>query len=74
MPFGLTNAPATFLSLMNEVLRSFLRTFLLVFYDILVYNSFEAEHIHHMSVVLPTSRDHTFFANLKNNGSSGRKR
>jgi hypothetical protein len=32
MPFGLTNAPANFQALMNDVLCSFLRRFVLVFF------------------------------------------
>jgi hypothetical protein len=31
MPFGLTNAPATFQTLMNQLLQQYLRKFVLVF-------------------------------------------
>jgi hypothetical protein len=39
MPFGLCNTPTTFMKLMNDVLRPYLDSFVIVYLDyILVYN------------------------------------
>lgn len=63
MPFGLTNAPATFHALMNQVFQTYLRIFVLVFFDdILVNSQFLTEHIHHLKLVFQTLSTHSLYA------------
>lgn len=65
MPFGLTNAPATFQSIMDEVLAPFLRKFILVFLDdILICSPSLETHIAHLELVLEKLREHQLFMKL----------
>ncbi|GJV03303.1 gypsy/ty3 retroelement polyprotein [Tanacetum coccineum] len=63
MPFGLTNEPFTFQVLMNSVFKSYLRKFVLVFFDdILVYSLTLEDHVKHLEVVLQALRQNTLYA------------
>lgn len=66
VPFGLTNAPSVFMSLMNNVFRTFLDKFIVVFLDdILVYSNSIEEHEQHLEQVLACLRKNILFANLE---------
>ena len=57
MPFGLTNAPATFLRVMNDVLRPFLDEFVIMYLDdILIFSKSRDEHVMHVNKVLDVLR------------------
>jgi hypothetical protein len=57
MPFGLKNAPTTFMRLINDVLRPFTNSFVVVYlYDILIFRRTWEEHMRHIQQVLSTLR------------------
>jgi hypothetical protein len=65
MPFGLTNAPSTFMRLVNEILRAFIRKFIVVyFHGTLIYSTSIDEHIDHLRAVFNALRDAHLFGNL----------
>src|SRR3984957_4937654 len=66
MTFGLTNSPATFMRLMDNILRPFTNSFVVVYLDdILIFSQTWEEHLHHIRQVLQTLRQHKLCANLE---------
>ena len=66
MPFKLTNDPETFMRLMDENLRPFTNSFMVVYLDdILTFTHSWEEHIHHILQVPQTLWKHKLCANLE---------
>jgi hypothetical protein len=66
MPFVLTNAPATYMRLMDDVLRPFTNSFVVLYFnDILIFSKTWEDHMQHIHQVLRTLRQHKLYANLK---------
>ncbi|KAK8947051.1 hypothetical protein KSP39_PZI006620 [Platanthera zijinensis] len=63
MANGLTGGPSTFQANMNEIFRSFLRRFVLIFFDdILIYSATWEDHLLHVAQVFSTLRQHQLYA------------
>ena len=63
MPFGPANATPTFEGLVNSIFKSFLRKFLLVFFDdVLIYIKSWNDHVQHIDRVVKLLEDKQLYA------------
>ncbi|CAA7388806.1 unnamed protein product [Spirodela intermedia] len=66
MPFGLSNALVTFQYLMNDIFRSYLQKFVLIFLDdIMVYSKTRKEHDEHLDNVFLILAANSLYVNEK---------
>lgn len=64
MSYGVTGWPATFQAIMNELLAPFLRIFVVVFINVLIYSNSWAEHLDHLAQVFAVLQKNQFYIKL----------
>jgi len=65
MSFGLTNAPATFMRVMNDLLKPFIDDFLIVYLDdILVFSKTWEDHVKHVKKTLDVLKRENIYIKL----------
>ena len=66
MPFGLTGAPGSFQSYINDILRTYLDIFCVVYLDdILIYSDTPKEHVQHVCLILKALQEHGLYVKLE---------
>jgi hypothetical protein len=66
MPFVLTNALSNFMRLMNEILKDFIRKFVVLYLDdILIFSRTKKEHLGHLALVMRRLQKEKLLINLK---------
>jgi len=64
--FFFSNSPSTFMREITQVLRPFMKKFLVVhFDDVFIYSKTKKEHLDHLIQVCTTLRKKNLFANVK---------
>lgn len=65
MTFGFPNAPATFMSLISGIYKSFWYSFVIIIIDdILVYSKSKEKHAGHLHIVLGISKEKHLYIKL----------
>jgi hypothetical protein len=65
MPFGICNASTTFMRVMNDVFKTFLYEFVIVYLDdILIFSRTWDEHVRHVKQVLDTLQRKNMYVKL----------